>query len=79
MKTLFLSAKPLFKHTKENFNNFSVLIKTRDQILSEFNTDSTIQDNIRNFISYAGTNWSDPKPKYFFICCRHRQHSKFCF
>lgn len=61
----FIPICETFKAHKENFNNFSVLITTRDQILSEFNTDSTIQDNIRNFISYAGTNWSDPKPKYF--------------
>jgi len=61
----FIPTCETFKAHKESYNNFSVLVTTRDQILSEFNSDSTIQDNIRNFISYSGSNWSDPKPKYF--------------
>jgi Peptidase family C25/Secretion system C-terminal sorting domain len=61
----FSQSCEMFKTHKENYNNFSVLITTHDQIISEFNSKSTTQDNIREFIRYAGTNWSVPKPNYF--------------
>lgn len=61
----FITTCEIFKEHKESFNNFSVLITTKDDILSEFNAHSTVADNIRDFISFAGNNWQNPKPKYF--------------
>ena len=61
----FVPTCEVFKSHKEIFNNFSVLITTKDNILAEFSSTQTLQENIRNFISYAGSKWSNPKPKYF--------------
>jgi len=54
-----------FKDSKESNRNLKTLVTTKNQILAEFNDSSIVQNNIREFISYAGTNWSDPKPNYF--------------
>ena len=54
-----------FKEHKELYKNFSVLVTTKNNILEEFSSSQTIQENIRNFIGYAGANWKEPKPKYF--------------
>ncbi len=61
----FVPACEIFKDHKENNRNLKTLVTTKNQILSEFNDSLLIQDNIRAFISYAGTNWMTPKPKYF--------------
>ena len=54
-----------FKQHKETYNNFSVLITTKQKILSEFNDSVQVEENIRDFISYAATFWQTPTPKYF--------------
>lgn len=61
----FSSVCEPFKQHKESFRNFETLIVDTTQIFAEFDSSSTPQDNIRDFISYAGTFWSDPKPEYF--------------
>ncbi len=54
-----------FKNHKESNRELKTLVTTKDKILAEFSDSSEIQHNIREFISYAGTNWLDPKPRYF--------------
>ncbi|VAX27112.1 Alkaline phosphatase [hydrothermal vent metagenome] len=61
----FVPACETFKDHKENTRNLKTLVTTKNQILSEFNDSVLVQDNIREFISYAGTNWASPKPIYF--------------
>ncbi len=61
----FVPACEIFKNHKENNQGLKTLVTTRNQILSEFNDSLLTQDNIRDFISYAGTNWMAPKPIYF--------------
>lgn len=56
-----------FKQHKESNNGFNVLIVDTGQIFNEFNSDSLPQNNIREFISYAGTFWQLPKLKYVLI------------
>jgi len=63
----FKAACEAFKLHKETFRNFKVLIVDTSEIFSEFDSSLIKQDNIRNFISYAGTFWKNPKPKYFLI------------
>ncbi len=63
----FISTCEVFKSHKELYNNFSVLITTKNRILKEFSTHPEVQENIRNFISYAGRNYSEPRPSYFLI------------
>lgn len=63
----FVSVCEPFKHHKETVRNFRTLIVDTTMIYSEFDSDFEPQDKIRNFISYAGTFWQDPKPKYFLI------------
>lgn len=50
----FVSTCEQFKEHKETIRGFSVLIADTAQIYNEFNSDSTGQENIRSFISYAG-------------------------
>lgn len=45
--------------------DFRVLVTTKDQILDEFDESESVQENIRDFISFTGTYWQEPKPKYF--------------
>lgn len=63
----FVDACEPFKQHKETVRGFNTLIVDTTQIFSEFNSSSTPQDNIRDFISYAGTFWEDPQPKYFLL------------
>jgi len=63
----FVSACEPFKQHKETVRGFNTLIVDTTQIFAEFDSSSTPQDNIRNFISYAGTFWKNPQPKYFLI------------
>jgi len=63
----FVSACEPFKQHKETVRDFRTLIVDTTQIFAEFDTSATPQDNIRNFISYAGTFWKEPRPKFFLI------------
>jgi len=56
-----------FKQHKETVRGFSTLIVDTTQIFAEFDTSATPQDNIKDFISYAGTFWQEPRPKYFLL------------
>jgi hypothetical protein len=56
-----------FKQHKETVRDFRTLIVDTTQIFAEFDSSTTPQENIRNFISYAGTFWSEPKPKFFLV------------
>ncbi len=53
--------------TKKQLEIWITLIVDTTQIFAEFNSSETPQDNIRNFISYAGTFWKEPNPKYFLL------------
>jgi hypothetical protein len=63
----FVSACEPFKQHKETVRDFRTLIVDTTQIFAEFDTSATPQENIRNFISYAGTFWKEPRPKYFLL------------
>jgi hypothetical protein len=63
----FVSACEPFRQHKETVRGFSTLIVDTTQIFAEFDTSATPQDNIRDFISYAGTFWQEPRPKFFLI------------
>jgi hypothetical protein len=60
----FVQSCQTFKEHKESYNGFNVLIVDTGQIYNEFNSDSLPQNNIREFISYAGTYWQTPKLEY---------------
>ncbi|MFO7526304.1 MAG: C25 family cysteine peptidase, partial [Ignavibacteriaceae bacterium] len=53
-----------FKEHKETVRGLKTLIVDTTQIYVEFNQDSLPQNNIREFISYAGSYWQEPKPEY---------------
>jgi hypothetical protein len=63
----FVDACEPFKNHKESNRNFEVLVTDIFAITGEFNSAETLQENIREFISYAGTFWKEPTPKYFLI------------
>ncbi len=63
----FKAACEPFKAHKESIRNFKVLIVDTVEIYREFDSSLTKQDNIRNFISFAGSFWKNPKPKYFLL------------
>ena len=63
----FVQSCQTFKQHKESYNGFNVLIVDTGQIYNEFNSDSLPQNNIREFISYAGTYWQTPRLKYVLI------------
>jgi hypothetical protein len=63
----FASACESFKQHKETVRDFRTLVVDTTQIFAEFDTSATPQDNIREFISYAGTFWKEPRPKFFLI------------
>jgi len=63
----YVAACEPFKQHKETIRGFNTLIVDTTQIFAEFDTSATPQDNIRDFISYAGTFWQEPKPKFFLI------------
>lgn len=60
----FVQTCQTFKQHKESINGFNVLIVDTGQIYNEFSADSLPQNNIREFISYAGTYWQKPQLKY---------------
>ena len=63
----FVNACEPFKQHKETVRDFRTLIVDTTQIYTEFDSSATPQDNIRDFISYAGTFWKEPRPKFFLI------------
>ncbi len=63
----FINACQDFKTHKETVRGFQTLIVDTTQIYAEFDSAATREDNIRNFISYAGTFWREPKPKFFLL------------
>jgi len=60
----YVQSCQVFKEHKETVRGLKTLIVDTTQIFAEFNSDSLPQNNIREFISYAGTYWQDPKPEY---------------
>jgi hypothetical protein len=63
----FVSSIQQFKAHKESYNGFKVLIADTTAIFNEFNSSVKPEENIREFISYAGSYWSNPTPKYFLL------------
>lgn len=63
----FVSACQPLKDHKEHNRNLKTIIVDTTAIFAEFNTDTTKQDDIRRFLSYAGTYWQEPKPQFVFI------------
>jgi hypothetical protein len=63
----YINACGPFKQHKETVRGFNTLIVDTTQIYAEFDSSATPQDNIRDFISYAGTFWQEPIPKYFLL------------
>jgi hypothetical protein len=63
----FVTACEPFKQHKEIVRDFRTLIVDTTQIFAEFDTSATPQDNIRDFISYAGTFWLEPRPMFFLL------------
>ncbi|MBE0571281.1 MAG: T9SS type A sorting domain-containing protein [Ignavibacteriaceae bacterium] len=63
----FLTACEPFRQHKETVRDFRTLVIDTTQIFAEFDSSATPQDNIRDFISYAGTFWKESRPKYFLI------------
>ncbi|MEE9448576.1 MAG: C25 family cysteine peptidase [Ignavibacteriaceae bacterium] len=63
----FVTACETFRQHKEIVRDFRTLIVDTTQIFAEFDSSETGQDNIRDFISYAGTFWKQSKPKLFLI------------
>lgn len=63
----FVTSCEAFKQHKETIRDFRTLIVDTTQIFAEFDSSGTGQDNIRDFISYAGTFWREPKSKFILI------------
>lgn len=63
----FVNTCEPFRQHKETVRDFRTLIVDTTQIFAEFDSSSTPRENIRDFISYAGTFWEEPRPKYFLI------------
>jgi len=63
----FVTSCKTFKQHKETVRDFRTLIVDTTQIFAEFDSSETMQANIRDFISYAGTFWREPRSKFIFI------------
>jgi len=63
----FVNACEPFRQHKETVRDFRTLIVDTTQIFAEFDSSATPEDNIRDFISYAGTFWKEPKSRYFLL------------
>jgi len=63
----FVNACETFRQHKETVRDFATLIVDTSQIFAEFDSSETRQENIRDFISYAGTFWLEPNPKIILI------------
>jgi len=63
----FVTTCETFRQHKETVRDFRTLIVDTTQIFAEFDSSNTPQDNIRDFISYAGTFWREPRSKFIFI------------
>ncbi len=64
---LFSSYCQDFKLHKELARGFKVIIVDTAQIYTEFKSYESHEENIREFISYAGTYWQEPQPEYFLL------------
>ena len=57
-----------FIEHKENVKSLSCAVVSVDNIYEEFQGEHSAENEmIRKFISYAGKNWPEPQPKYFFL------------
>jgi hypothetical protein len=56
-----------FKDHKENVRGMKTIIADTATIYAQFDSSETREDRIRDFISYAGTFWKEPQPKYFLL------------
>jgi hypothetical protein len=63
----FVQSCQQFKQHKETVRDLKTLIVDTSQIYAEFNLDSLPQNNIREFISYAGSYWIEPQPLYILV------------
>lgn len=54
-----------FAEHKNNVKGLKTLVTTKNNIIAEFSDSTLLQDNIREFISYVGTQWATPQPIYF--------------
>ena len=63
----FVNACEPFRLHKETVRDFRTLVVDTTQIYAEFDSSAIPQDNIRDFISYAGTFWKEPRTKFFLI------------
>jgi hypothetical protein len=63
----FVNACEPFRQHKETVRDFRTIIVDTAQIYAEFDSSAAPQDNIKDFISYAGTFWKYPRPKFFLI------------
>ncbi|GJQ41897.1 MAG: T9SS type A sorting domain-containing protein [Ignavibacteriota bacterium] len=63
----FVNACEPFRQHKETVRDFRTLIVDTTQIFAEFDSSAAPQDNFRDFISFAGTFWEEPKPKYYLL------------
>ncbi|MFN3693673.1 MAG: C25 family cysteine peptidase [Ignavibacterium sp.] len=59
-----------FATHKETNLGLRTLVVDTTMIFNEFNSFPEPQENIREFTSYAGTFWTDPKPKFILIVGR---------
>ena len=66
-KTSFAPLFDDFVSHKENVKSLTCTVVGVDQIYSEFPDLKYHKNSIREFISFAGKNWPEPQPKYFFI------------
>ena len=60
----YVQSCQVFKEHKETVRGIKTLIVDTTQIFAEFNQDSLPQNNIREFISYAGSYWQEPSPEF---------------
>lgn len=63
----FIPACETYRQHKQSRFGFKILITDTAMIYDEFNAYLQKEDNIREFISYAGTFWHYPQPKYFLL------------
>ena len=63
----FVNACQDFKLHKTKDMGLKTLVVDTSEILNQFQSENSEQENIRDFISYAGTFWKSPQPKYFLI------------
>ena len=63
----FVTTCETFKQHKDTVRDFTTWMVYTTQIFAEFDSSNTPQGNIRDFISYAGTFWREPRTKFILI------------